>query len=249
MILRVAKYFGIGLLDVVCPRNCLVRDTPLDESEFDFISDAGFSDLRIIAARNACAKCGIFIPAREFAPEDEICGECRDREIDLQFGRSRSVVLLNDAARPLVYSLKYWKHPAVARDMARLAKKCPGFLEHLAGAVLVPVPICRKRMRARGYNQSRHLADELAKISAGARVEEFLERVRDTGTQTALDAESRRKNVEGAFAISRHKRLDPFARYVLVDDVFTTGSTLNECARALRDAGALSVDAATFAHG
>ncbi len=81
------------------------------------------------------------------------------------------------------------------------------------------------------------------------RVEESLRRDLDTRSQTEFDRKTRQANLKNAFALVPGARLTPHLKYVLVDDVFTTGSTLNSCARVLRRAGALNLDVVTFAHG
>lgn len=237
-----------GALDVVFPRSCVITGTALDGGELTFISEKGAGKLCFIHDENACSRCGSLVTG-SFGTV-KICKDCVNRGDDeLQAERSRSVVRLDRFSRPIVFSLKYWKHPAIARDMAILATHSRGFVEHLSGAVLVPVPLYKKRLRWRGYNQSLHLAKAFAEIVPGARVEELLMRTRDTGTQTRLDAGERRKNVHKAFSLKKGVRLNPLERYVLIDDVFTTGATLSECARALRMRGAVKIDAATFAHG
>jgi len=76
-----------------------------------------------------------------------------------------------------------------------------------------------------------------------------LRRAEDTATQTAFDRRTRMANLKNAFALARGTTINPDFHYVLVDDVFTTGSTLNSCARALRRAGGLNLDVITFGHG
>ncbi|MGN0834299.1 MAG: ComF family protein [Candidatus Spyradosoma sp.] len=244
-----ADFFG-GALDTLFPRSCLVTGEPTDgrSGASRNVSEAGAAKLFFLDEACACSRCGAF----GGAAGGETCRSCarRDAEGDeFQFGRSRSVVALDDSSRPIVVALKYRGLSAVARDMAALARRSRGFAEHLAGATLVPVPLHASRLRRRGYNQSLHLARAFAEIAPGATVADLLARTRDTGTQTRLDADARRENVRGAFAMRPGARTSPFARYVLIDDVFTTGSTLSECARALRRGGALEIDAATFAHG
>ena len=113
---------------------------------------------------------------------------------------------------------------------------------------MVPIPLGSRRLRERGYNQSERIAAAL-----GARLQvpvcaSWLERVRETGTQTALTPEERRANVHGAFsAPAAGLRAAEGVHVVLVDDVFTTGATLIAAAAALRDAGAARVEAITFA--
>lgn len=237
-----------ALLDVVFPRSCVITGKALAGGELKFVSEDGAKKLCFIHAENACSRCGC--PVAGSVDSVKICKDCLNRGDDeLQAECSRSVVRLDRFSRPIVFSLKYWKHPAIARDMATLAKRSRGFVEHLSGAVLVPVPLYKKRFRWRGYNQSLYLAKAFAEIAPGARVEDLLERMRDTGTQTRLDADERRKNVRKAFVLKKGAKLNPLERYVLIDDVFTTGATLSECARALRIRGAVKIDAATFAHG
>ena len=242
-----ADFFG-GTLDALFPRSCLVTGEPTDGSgAARNVSEAGAEKLFFLDEACACPRCGAFAGA-----SGGVCRSCGRREAEgdeFQFGRSRSAVALDDFSRPIVVALKYHGLSAVARDMAALARRSRGFAEHLAGATLVPVPLHEKRLRRRGYNQSLHLARAFAEIAPGATVADLLARTRDTGTQTRLDAEARRENVRGAFAMKPGARTNPFARYVVIDDVFTTGSTLSECARALRRGGALEIDAATFAHG
>jgi predicted amidophosphoribosyltransferase len=94
------------------------------------------------------------------------------------------------------------------------------------------------------------LAECAEKAVAGkARVEEVLRRVVDTESQTFYDRKTRQKNLKNAFALAPGAAINPVQRYILVDDVFTTGSTLNACAAVLRRAGVKTLDALTFGHG
>jgi ComF family protein len=107
--------------------------------------------------------------------------------------------------------------------------------------VAVPVPLHRARQRARGFNQARALA-----VHLGLPVSDALIRTRPTESQADLPAERRHSNVRGAFAISRHADVEG-RTVVLIDDVMTTGATLNACAAVLLDAGAAEVRALTAA--
>ena len=125
---------------------------------------------------------------------------------------------------------------------------------------LVPIPLAPKRLRARGYNQSEVLARALARKWRIPVLPDLLVRTRETPTQTALTPGTRLANVAGAFDVRRvacgadrralaphAARITPHVSYVLVDDVFTTGATLAEAARALEQAGATSIHGVTFA--
>jgi ComF family protein len=149
-----------------------------------------------------------------------------------------------------VHALKYHRALYVLEDINALIRAAPGIAGYLRGAVLVPVPLHSRKERERGYNQSRLLAESFAAVSgAGARVEEALRRIVDTPTQTALDRPTRQANLKNAFALRSGAAINPAERYVLIDDVFTTGSTLNACATVLRSAGCLNLDVVTFGHG
>jgi ComF family protein len=117
-------------------------------------------------------------------------------------------------------------------------------LEPLTGQVcLIPVPLGRRRLRERGYNQSERIAAALGQLTDRPVRTDLLSRVRETGTQTALTPEARQANVAEAFRAQGTQGLC----LVLVDDVFTTGATLCAAALALQAAGAERVEAVTFA--
>ena len=116
--------------------------------------------------------------------------------------------------------------------------------------MLVPVPLHPRKEREREYNQSALLAAELARVAGGgARVVPLLRRVVDTDSQTHHDRRARRANLKNAFALACAPGLYASQHLILVDDVFTTGSTLNSCALVLRRAGCLNLDVVTFGHG
>jgi ComF family protein len=112
-----------------------------------------------------------------------------------------------------------------------------------AGVSLIPVPLGRRRLRSRGYNQSERIAAALGACTGLPMRVDLLQRVRETRTQTALTPEARHANVAGAFHAAPAQGLE----LVLVDDVFTTGATLAAAGAALVAAGAERVEAVTFA--
>jgi ComF family protein len=106
-----------------------------------------------------------------------------------------------------------------------------------------------RRFRWRGFNQARWVADTLVVVGNAAKVEELLVRVRDTPQQTRLDRAAREKNMKNAFALKPGSKINSSMRYIVVDDVFTTGATLNACAKILRESGVESLDVASLGHG
>jgi len=173
----------------------------------------------------------------------EMCGRCAQARPAV--AGTRSLYLYEGAVREAVHALKYNHLSALARPMAELMA---AYLEAEALPVdlVVPVPLFGRRQRLRGYNQSALLAQELARLGGLPLAEGGLARRRDTPPQArSVDAEARRRNVAGAFAADR-PRVEG-RRVLLIDDVMTTGATLDACAQALRQAGAASVWALTFA--
>lgn len=193
-----------------------------------------------------CTICGY--PFFGDTEADRVCEHCF--ELAPEFREGRTAVLLRGPARTLVIDLKYHGGVHLLEEIGLLARETAGFLDHLRGATLVPVPLHPRKRRERGYNQSQLLAETFARAAGGgARVALLLRRVVDTPTQTRLDRRTRQANLRGAFAAAPGGRPDPAERFVVVDDVFTTGATLNACAVALRRAGARTIDVATFGHG
>ncbi len=150
------------------------------------------------------------------------------------------VVLLpyDEFCRTLVHALKYHGIAPIGPVLGGfMGRKVLASLALPADTLLVPVPLHPAKLARRGYNQSERLASGFAAATGLTIVEDCIARTRDTGTQTALDADSRRGNVHNAFRFSGERRIEG-GTVVLIDDVATTGSTLTECARALRDGGA-----------
>ncbi len=173
-----------------------------------------------------------------------ICSRCaRSRPT---FEGLRSPYVFQGGARELVHGLKYNHQTVLAEPMADLLLRFLG-RESLPVDVLVPVPLFPRRLRIRGYNQSALLAGALARRLRLPADDRTLVRVRSTASQAETrNVEERRVNVRGAFAC-RGRRLAGKC-VLLIDDVSTTGATLDACARALREAGIASVWALTFAH-
>ncbi len=194
----------------------------------------------------ACTVCGHPFHGEVEGPR--ICPHCV--ELHPRFQSGCTAVLFRGPVRAVVIELKYHHGLHVLDDIAEIVRRAPHFLEHLRGAVLVPVPLHARKERERGYNQSLLLAETFAGVVGdGTRVECLLERVIDTVTQTSFDRKRRGENLKNAFALLPRARILADQHYILVDDVFTTGSTLNSCADALRRAGSVKLDVATFGHG
>ena len=169
-------------------------------------------------------------------------------ELQPFFDRGTSLFAFTGVGRAFVHTLKYHNGTYLHGDLQRLFAHEATRLEDLKGGIFVPVPLHFFRQWRRGYNQSNLIANALAK-SVGGSMQRLLRRRRHTPSQTNLTKAERKQNVRGAFCLRRFATIDPKAAYVLTDDVFTTGATLNECARVLKKHGATIVRVFTLAHG
>jgi ComF family protein len=193
-----------------------------------------------------CVTCGH--PFYGVVEGERACPHCAG--LEPAFREGRTAVLFKGPARALVIELKYHRGLHVLEDMTEVLRRTPHIMTHVRGATLVPVPLHPRKARERGFNQAELLAESLARAAGGeTRVELLLRRVVDTQTQTAFDRRTRMANLKNAFALASGASLNPALHFILVDDVFTTGSTLNACARSLRRSGGVNIDVVTFGHG
>jgi ComF family protein len=150
--------------------------------------------------------------------------------------------------KDLIRLFKYQKKMILGDDLAWF------LYEHLRGEdslwwsadALVPVPLHARRLRQRGFNQAEIVARMLSRLTGLDLQAKRLIKVRDAQPQTTLSGEDRRANLKGAYAV-RGGRLIRGKTVILVDDVFTTGATMQECSRVLKEAGAREVRAVTIA--
>jgi ComF family protein len=159
----------------------------------------------------------------------------------------RAAMIYDDGSRDLVLHLKHADALAGVPVMARLLQRAGA--ELLAEAnFLVPVPLHWRRLFQRRYNQSAELARALARLSKVRALPDGLVRTRRTPSQGGLSRQQRRQNVHDAFCVKeRYRPRIDGANIVLIDDVTTTGATLEACADALLGAGAARADALTLA--
>jgi ComF family protein len=175
---------------------------------------------------------------RIISVEAGICARCRRRASAVSC--CRAIGPYEGTLRSIVHALKYRGCRSIAAGLGARMRDAGAELLHPA-SIAVPVPLHRRRRLARGFNQASDLARGL-----GLPVLHALRRTRATQSQTDLPAASRHANVRGAFALRRRADVRGL-RVVLVDDVSTTGATIEACARALREAGAQDVSALTAA--
>jgi ComF family protein len=155
--------------------------------------------------------------------------------------------LAQQPLRSVIQKFKYGRKVSLGKPLGRLmARGCEDFLGRCRAELIVPVPLHPKRLRWRGFNQSVLLARQVSRAYATPMDPFVLVRHRETPPQTQLSEEERRKNMRGAFTVHPNRAVKN-RTILLVDDVYTSGATVNECSRALRRGGARDVYVLTLA--
>lgn len=229
------------VLNVFFPQTCPGCAQP---SKVNGLCEACLAHTRPVQSP-ICPVCGVPFPA---PGTDHACSACR--QAPPRFDQARACAVYRDAVAPesplaaALHRYKYLRDVTLAPGLGGfLADRCPMVIDH---DLLLPVPLHIQRLRWRGFNQALLLAKPLAR-RYGIDLNPFLlSRTRPTRPQVGLSDRERRDNIAGAFAVRRPDAID--GRIVLlVDDVYTTGATVDECARTLRRAGARRVDVLTLA--
>ena len=234
------------LLDLVYPRNCVWSERAVEASSpFRYLSLEAAQQLQPVTEPRCC-RCGATFYGE--SSNRHRCGACENETF--YFDEVRCAYRYTGPARSMVKALKYMDGVYMKDDIRLAIRNATDFLDFLKGAVCVPVPLTQKKREDRGYNQAELIVDcimqhKVEKISA----QEALIRTQDYDTQTFLSRTERKRNVARSFAINPNVIIDPDTRYVIVDDVFTTGATASACAATLKAAGATKVDVATFSRG
>jgi len=187
--------------------------------------------------QGGCEQCGLPLEATDI----DQCARCLARPPII--ARSRAAIVYGDIARSLVLRLKYSRKVALAATMARYMRP---LVDVAPDTILVPVPLHWSRLWWRGFNQSGLLAANLARLSGMEHRPTLLRRVRRTRALKNMSPRQRALEVKSAFAIDLAAEVRG-RKFVLVDDVLTTGSTSDACAKALLRAGAERVELICFA--
>lgn len=228
------------ILDFVLPPRCVVSGVPVEKQ--GMLAPEVWADLDFITSP-MCQCCGRPFDFEQF--EDSLCGECLARRP--YFSSARSVMVYDEASRGIVLRFKHADQTHAVVSFIPWLKRAGAKMLSEADFI-VPVPLHRWRLLYRRYNQAAIIAKALSRETAAAFAPEALGRVRHTPSQGHKGARDRKKNVRGAFAVSpQWKPLIKSKNIVLVDDVYTTGATVNECSRALLKAGCARVDVLTLA--
>lgn len=229
------------LLDLLYPRRCLVCGADLEPGRDALLCDQHRREI-ILVEDPMCDRCGAKMFAQ--ATGELLCDECRSSK--RHFDRAFSATLYNDAMKALVHLYKYDMRQYLAAPFARwMIDFARRHINTIDLDAIVPVPLHWRRFQYRGFNQAVGLARPLSREFGLPVVKHVLQRRRHTVPQVELGPKERIENIKDAFRVRRAERIAG-KRLLLIDDVYTTGATINECARVLRKAGAASVVAFTL---
>lgn len=233
-----------SFLDLVFPRDCVYCEKSR-KGGGDFLCDLCQKEIVFIDPPY-CHCCGI--PADisyDFPTENFECALCRKNLFS--FDRARSLGSYDAVLKKLIHHFKFGKQPGVMKEIAPIMADYFGRREESwKGFYVSPVPLYFRRMKERTFDQSFLIAREVARTLSLPLANGLLRRVRDTDSQARKTKVERAKNIKGAFAVDRPDRVAGM-NILLVDDVMTTGATVNEAAKMLKRSGAGQIHIFTLA--
>jgi ComF family protein len=239
--MNAVKQLFHALLDVILPPLCHICHAFIPKSGTLHICTTCYERLPLVSSP-LCSLCGI-----PFAGTggDHRCGACTLHPP--HFDAARAHFLYEGSLRELIHAFKYNRNIHLRYPLALLAfEGIRGTPADYNPNLIVPVPLHRSRLRQRGFNQAVLLGRVLSHRLALPMMPDALARTRATEPQIELSAAERRVNVRGAFSVKRPVSISGKS-ILLLDDVMTTGSTMDECAKELKKAGATAVIALTIA--
>ncbi|MEQ9488768.1 MAG: ComF family protein [Alphaproteobacteria bacterium] len=231
---------GRGVLDAVLPSRCMKTGELV--AGLGGLSAKAWSDIEFFAGP-ACDACGLSFD-HPVTP-GTLCASCEARPP--HFDHARAVFAYDDNSRSLLTDFKYGDRTDFAPVFCRWLSRAGAELIEQAD-IVAPVPMHRMRLWQRRYNQAALLVHGITGNSRAIAANDLIERIRKTKPQGHLSVIARARNVRGAFSV-RPKWVKRVVgqTILIVDDVFTTGATVEECARVLKKAGAARVDVLTVA--
>ena len=232
------RRFSPSLLEFFLPRMCLFCGVPVGEQARVAVCPACEAQIQWVESP-LCTCCGMMFAERD--GPDHLCGECQTDPPP--FARARAATLYDGPVTQAITRFKFSRQLAFLPVMQHWLQR-PLCLELVAAAdLLAPVPLHPKRLKHRGFNQALLLAQAFPQAAVAR---EAVVRTRHTQPQVGLKPKERQDNVKGAFAVP-DPELVKGKNVLLIDDLFTTGSTVKECARVLLKAGACQVEVLTVA--
>ncbi len=242
MMICEAKEIVSGFADILFPPKCAACETVLTRDSGDPFCPECLSTISFTAPP-LCPSCGLPFPETEGA--NHLCEDCI---LSLPpFSMARSLGKYEAALLDTIHLFKYHGKISAGEDMGRMmAKACYDSLVIENYSLIIPVPLHLKRLKERGFNQSLVLARQISKRFSIPIDFIALRRKIHTEAQVSLSGQQRMTNVRGAFEVADRSRIEG-KKILLIDDVYTTGSTAKECSKILMKNGAKEVAVLTLA--
>lgn len=236
------------LVDWLYPPRCRACRDRIEGQDAETFCSSCWSEIRLVS-HPLCSRCGRPFP--DASGDDHLCGVCLARPPRFAGARSWACYPRDESSehplRHVVQTFKYGRKVSLGKPLGRLmAKGCQDFVAESHIDLIIPVPLHPKRLRWRGFNQAVLLARQVSRANNIPLDPFVLYRRRETLPQTQLAEDERRTNVRGAFMLHSDPPIHGKS-LLLVDDVYTSGATVNECSRMLTKGGAKQVYVLTFA--
>ena len=235
------------LITFVYPAKCQCCKVPMAVDRVHYICDECWEKIEPLVPP-WCEICGMpvhFVKANS-VNHAYICVDCR-AQLPL-YDKLRSIAFYEPTLREAIHLFKYDRKQIFAKHLIRfMCEHFPADLSTEDYDLLLPIPLHHKRYRQRGFNQAEQIAQGIARIWKVPIDTEVLRRIRDTVPQSSLNSRQERvENITGAFEISSPEFIRD-RKILLIDDIFTTGTTVNEALRVLNTAEAIGIDVLTLA--
>ncbi|WDV46116.1 ComF family protein [Clostridiaceae bacterium M8S5] len=241
MVIKLIKDFIITIIDVIYPQRniCLLCD------EFSEEIKSGICPKcynKLVYNIKTCEKCGRPLK-QSYLPS--LCHDCNNKQ--QIFKKGISPLIYEGYIRDCIHKFKYGKKPYMYKALGSIMLDYLNSLD-LDFDIIIPVPLNKKRLLERGFNQAELLSKCISKHSNSRVITKSLVRTKNTRRQNKLNRKDRLKNIKGAFTV-RNKEVIANKNIILVDDIYTTGTTINECCKELTKSGAKSIYVLTLAIG
>lgn len=232
-------YWFKKIIDLILPPRCLICGKVINND--NSLCPDCFKNINFII-KPYCICCGK--PLSYGEAQSLKCPTCLNKKTLFRF--CRSAVKYDDASKKLILDFKFLDHLENKKLLSNWLLMAGKDIFDAGIDLIVPVPLHFTRLLKRKYNQSAVIANQLSKLSQIPADYTSLKKIKRTAPQISCNGKQRLNNVKKAFCVINAEKIKG-KRIVLIDDVYTTGSTLKECAKALKKAGAKSVDALTIA--
>lgn len=231
-------------LNLIYPRNiyCILCNKAIKRDERYSLCNKCFESISFIGLK-ACNKCGKSLE-KEYLLED--CHECIQQ--DHYFTRAISCVEYDEISKKIIFDLKYNKKRYLSYHMAEIMANRIKSFGKMDIDIIIPVPMYRKKEKRRSFNQAYLIASFFGKMMNIKVDKKILIKIKDTEAQNKLKKDERKKNLKNVFEFVSNKDIEG-KNILLIDDVYTTGSTVDECSRILRKSGVSNIYVLTFATG